>query len=107
MFISFYVFIMSLIFVFRGCMDYHQRSFRTTLVYATRFIYFLVLAAFCFIVDAKKNYHRQLTRRELTQVFGVQNHNEGRIMVSHFGAIWKDGSTMIFPVVAFKRKLKK
>ena len=88
MVVSFYVFIMYLFFLhFHGCINYHRRWFLVTIVHATRFIYFLVLAAFGFIVDAKENYHRQLTRRELTQVFGVQNHNEGRIMANHFIAI--------------------
>ena len=87
-------------------MKYQHRSFPVTIVHATRFIYFLVLAAFCFIVDAKENYHRQLTKRELTQVFGVQNHNEGRILVNHFIDIRKGGSIMIFLSVVLKKELK-
>ena len=44
------------------------------------FIFVLVLVS-CSIVQGKPDHHKKLNKRELSQIFGVQNHDEGKMIV--------------------------
>ena len=67
--------------MFVVCVIHFPEVFTHSSYVSVNYLIFVLVLVSCSLAQGKPDYHKKLNKRELSQIFGVQSHEKGKIII--------------------------